>query len=323
MAVSPVIEVDQLTRVYPGRVAVDRLTFSVGRGEIVGFLGPNGAGKSTTMRMLAGYLPPTSGAVRIAGLDPDRQPDQVRRKVGYMPENNPLHLDMRVVDYLCFRGRIKGLGWRASPAQAEAVIRRCGLGEVRTRIIGHLSKGYRQRVGIADAILHDPELILLDEPTIGLDPHQIRAVRDLIRQLGQQHTVLISTHILSEVEMMCSRVLILQQGRLIASDTPAALERTLGWSGTVTAEIAATPEAIAARFDGSPGVKSVRVEPLGGGYCQVTLVPEAEEDLRPAVYEAAREMNWPLRELTRQRQSLEEMFVRLTQAPHLPNPIAK
>lgn len=207
MSDAPVIEVDQLTRVYPGRVAVDRLTFSVGRGEIVGFLGPNGAGKSTTMRMLAGYLPPTSGAVRIAGLDPDGQPDQVRRKVGYMPENNPLHLDMRVVDYLCFRGRIKGLGWRASPAQAEAVIRRCGLGEVRTRVIGQLSKGYRQRVGIADAILHDPELILLDEPTIGLDPHQIRAVRDLIRQLGQKHTVLISTHILSEVEMMCSRVL--------------------------------------------------------------------------------------------------------------------
>jgi ABC-2 type transport system ATP-binding protein len=323
MAVSPVIEADQLTRVYPGRVAVDRLTFSVGRGEIVGFLGPNGAGKSTTMRMLAGYLPPTSGAVRIAGLDPDREPHQVRRKVGYMPENNPLHLDMRVVNYLCFRGRIKGLGWRASPVQAEAVIRRCGLGEVRTRIIGHLSKGYRQRVGIADAILHDPELILLDEPTIGLDPHQIRAVRDLIRQLGQQHTVLISTHILSEVEMMCSRVLILHQGRLIASDTPAALERTLGWSGTVTAEIAATPEAITARFDGSPGVKSVCVEPLEGGYCQVTLVPEGEEDLRPSVYEAAREMNWPLRELTRERQSLEEMFVRLTQAPQLPNATAK
>jgi len=320
---APVIEVDQLTRVYPGRVAVDRLTFSVGRGEIVGFLGPNGAGKSTTMRMLAGYLPPTSGAVRIAGLDPDRQPDQVRRKVGYMPENNPLHLDMRVVDYLCFRGRIKGLGWRASPAQAEAVIRRCGLGEVRTRVIGQLSKGYRQRVGIADAILHDPELILLDEPTIGLDPHQIRAVRDLIRQLGQQHTVLISTHILSEVEMMCSRVLILQKGRLIASDTPAALERTLGWSGTVTAEIAATSEAITARFEGSPGVKSVRVEPMDGGFCQLTLVPEAAEDLRSAVYETAREMNWPLRELSRQRQSLEEVFVRLTQASHVPNPTVK
>lgn len=320
---APVIETDQLTRVYSDRVAVDRLTFSVGQGEIVGFLGPNGAGKSTTMRMLAGYLPPTSGAVRIAGLDPDREPDQVRRKVGYMPENNPLHLDMRVVDYLCFRGRIKGLGWRSTSVQAEAVIRRCGLGEVRTRIIGHLSKGYRQRVGIADAILHNPELIILDEPTIGLDPHQIRAVRDLIRQLGQKHTVLISTHILSEVEMMCSRVLILQRGRLIASDTPAALERTLGWSGTVTAEVAASPEAITTRFDGTPGIKSIRVEPLEGGYCQLTLVPEAAEDLRPIVYEAAREMNWPLRELTRQRQSLEEMFVRLTQPSHLPNSTAK
>lgn len=323
MSAAPVIEVDQLTRVYPGRVAVDRLTFSVGRGEIVGFLGPNGAGKSTTMRMLAGYLPPTSGAVRIAGLDPDREPDAARRKVGYMPENNPLHLDMRVVDYLCFRARIKGLGWRSSPAKAEAVIRRCGLGEVRTRIIGHLSKGYRQRVGIADAILHDPELILLDEPTIGLDPHQIRAVRDLIRQLGQQHTVLISTHILSEVEMTCSRVLILKQGRLIASDTTAALERTLGGSGAVTAELAATPEAVTARFRQVAGIRDLAVEALDDGFCQLTLVPEDATDLRTTVSEVAREMNWPLRELTRQRQSLEEVFVRLTQSAHLPNSNAK
>ncbi|MCW5558903.1 MAG: ATP-binding cassette domain-containing protein, partial [Verrucomicrobiae bacterium] len=173
------IEVSGLTKRYPGRTAVNGISFTVARGEVVGFLGPNGAGKSTTMRMLASYLPGTSGTARIAGFDVFHQPDEVRRRIGYMPENNPLHLEMRVREYLKFRARLKGLGWRRSRQRVDVVLRQCGLVEVQRRIIGQLSKGFRQRVGLADALVHEPDLIILDEPTIGLDPHQIRSVRAL------------------------------------------------------------------------------------------------------------------------------------------------
>ncbi len=208
-----IIEVENLTKRYAGHAAVDQITFTVQRGEIVGFLGPNGAGKSTTMRILACYLPATYGTARVAGFDVFTQADEVRRRIGYMPENNPLHLDMRVREYLKFRARLKGLGIRRSRERVELVMQQCGLTEVRRKIIGHLSKGYRQRVGLADALVHEPELIILDEPTIGLDPHQVRSVRQLIKDLGRHHTVLISTHILFEVEMTCNRVLIMHEGK--------------------------------------------------------------------------------------------------------------
>ena len=187
----PMIEVHHLTKRYPGRTAVDRISFTVGRGEVVGFLGPNGAGKSTTMRILSTFMPATSGTARVAGFDVFHQPDEVRQRLGYMPENNPLHLDMRVREFLKFRARLKGLGWTRSRSRVETVLRQCGLLDVHRRIIGQLSKGYRQRVGLADALVHEPDLIILDEPTIGLDPHQIRAVRALIKQLGERHTVLL------------------------------------------------------------------------------------------------------------------------------------
>src|SRR6266496_3960131 len=189
MSDSLMIEVEDLTKRYAGYTAIDGLTFSVGRGEIVGFLGPNGAGKSTTMRILACFLAATSGTARVAGLDVFSQADAVRRRIGYMPENNPLHLDMRVREYLKFRARLKGLGLGRSRARVEVVMQQCGLTDVRRNIIGHLSKGYRQRVGLADALVHEPELIILDEPTIGLDAHQIRSVRQLIKELGRHHTV--------------------------------------------------------------------------------------------------------------------------------------
>src|SRR6185436_8738526 len=176
---------------YAGHVAVDGITFTVQRGEIVGFLGPNGAGKSTTMRILACFLPATHGTARVGGYDVFTQADEVRRRIGYMPENNPLHLDMRVREYLKFRARLKGLGIRRSRERVETVMEQCSLTDVSKRIIGQLSKGYRQRVGLADALVHEPELIILDEPTIGLDPHQIRSVRALIKELGQQHTILL------------------------------------------------------------------------------------------------------------------------------------
>src|SRR5689334_12970927 len=214
------IEVQELTKRYAGHTAVSGISFTVGRGEIVGLLGSNGAGKSTTMRILSCYMPATSGTVRVAGLDVFTQADEVRRRIGYMPENNPLHPEMRVREYLKFRARLKGLGWRRSRERVDAVLQQCGLTDVSRKIVGHLSKGYKQRVGLADALVHEPELIILDEPTIGLDPNQIRAVRQLIKGLANTHTVLISTHILPEAEMTCNRMVIMYEGTILAADTP-------------------------------------------------------------------------------------------------------
>ena len=205
------IEVANLTKHFAGNTAVSDISFTVKRGEIVGLLGPNGAGKSTTMRILSCYLPASSGTVRVAGLDVFQQSEEVRGKIGDMPENNPLHYYMRVREYLKFRARLKGLGRRASRLRVDVVTEQCGLTEVSRRIIGQLSKGYRQRVGLADALVHEPELIILDEPTIGLDPNQIRSVRQLIKGLGGTQTVLISTHILPEAEMTCHRVVIMYE----------------------------------------------------------------------------------------------------------------
>ena len=306
------IEVRDLTKRYPGRTAVDGLTFSVARGEIVGFLGPNGAGKSTTMRILASYLPATSGTARVAGFDVVHQPDEVRRRIGYMPEHNPLHLDMRVREYLKFRARLKGLGWRRSRERVDTVIEQCSLRDVERRIIGQLSKGYRQRVGLADALVHEPDLIILDEPTIGLDPNQIRAVRALIKEVGRSHTVLLSTHILSEVEMTCNRVLILNRGSIIAADTTENLERHLSLDGQVLAEIAAPLALVREAFRDLPGVARIDVSEAEGAYVRLALTPKEGEDLRPLVFEQVRQNGWTLRELTRSRHSLEDIFVHLT-----------
>ncbi len=306
------IEVKDLTKRYPGRTAVNGLTFSVGRGEVVGFLGPNGAGKSTTMRILSSFMPATSGTARVAGFDVFHQADEVRRRIGYMPENNPLHLDMRVREYLKFRARLKGLGWRRSRERVDTVLRQCGLIDVERRIIGQLSKGYRQRVGLADALVHEPDLVILDEPTIGLDPNQIRAVRALIKEVGRSHTVLLSTHILSEVEMTCNRVLILNRGTIIAADTTENLERHLSLDGQVVAEIAAPLAQVREAFRDLPGVARIDVSEAEGAYVRLALTPKEGEDLRPLVFEQVRQNGWMLRELTRSRHSLEDIFVHLT-----------
>src|SRR5579863_6998506 len=223
----PMIEVSNLTKRYTGHTAVSDISFTVGRGEIVGLLGSNGAGKSTTMRILSCFLPASSGTARVAGFDVFTQADEVRRRIGYMPENNPLYPDMRVREYLKFRARIKGLTRKKVRERVDVVTEQCSLADVDRKIIGTLSKGYRQRVGLADALVHEPELVILDEPTIGLDPNQIRSVRQLIRSLAGSHTVLISTHILPEAEMMCSRMLIMYDGKILASDTPENLQRMM------------------------------------------------------------------------------------------------
>ncbi len=306
------IEVENLTKRYPGRTAVDGISFQIGRGEVVGFLGPNGAGKSTTLRILSSFLPATSGTARVAGFDVFREPDEVRRRIGYMPENNPLHLDMRVREYLKFRARLKGLGWRRSRERVDAVLQQCGLTDVSGRIIGQLSKGYRQRVGLADALVHEPDLIILDEPTIGLDPHQIRSVRALVKELGKRHTVVLSTHILNEVEMTCSRVLILHRGRILAADRTEDLGRRLSLDGQVIAEVEAPPAQLLEAFRDLPEVERVEVEPMDGNFQRLSLVPRNGADLRPLVSAEIREHGWPLRELTRSRHSLEDIFIHLT-----------
>jgi ABC-2 type transport system ATP-binding protein len=306
------IEVAHLTKRYAGRTAVSDISFSVGRGEIVGLLGPNGAGKSTTMRILACYLAATAGTVRVAGMDVFHQSEQVRRRIGYMPENNPLHYDMRVREYLKFRARIKGLGWKRSRERVDVVTEQCGLTEVSRRIIGQLSKGYRQRVGLADALVHEPELIILDEPTIGLDPNQIRSVRQLIKGLGGSQTVLISTHILPEAEMMCNRLVIMYEGRILAADTPENLQQLMSSDKQVIAEIAAPVEQLLDCWTQMAEVDQFDVSPSDGEYFRCALTPRNGLDLRPVIYTVVREHGWTLRELTRNRHSLEDIYVRVT-----------
>jgi ABC-2 type transport system ATP-binding protein len=306
------IEVSNLTKRYGGRAAVDDISFTVAPGEIVGLLGPNGAGKSTTMRVLSGFMPATSGTVRVAGYDVFHDSDEVRRRIGYMPENNPLYPEMRVREYLKFRARLKGLGWKKSRERVDTVMEQCGLTDVGRRIIGQLSKGYKQRVGLADALVHDPELIILDEPTIGLDPQQIRSVRALIKSLADKHTVLISTHILPEVEMMCSRVLIMFGGRVLASDTPENLQRRMAGGSQIIAEIAAPQNVLQSVWENHPEVEFFEITATDEHYFRCALMPRAGLDLRPVVFALARQNSWQLRELTRSRHSLEDIYMRVT-----------
>ncbi|HEY5043301.1 MAG TPA: ATP-binding cassette domain-containing protein [Verrucomicrobiae bacterium] len=306
------IEVSNLTKRYAGRTAVDDISFAVARGEIVGLLGPNGAGKSTTMRVLSGFMPATSGTVRVAGFDVFHNSDEVRRRIGYMPENNPLYPEMRVREYLKFRARLKGLGWKKSRERVATVMEQCGLVDVSRRVIGQLSKGYKQRVGLADALVHEPELIILDEPTIGLDPHQIRSVRALIKSLAGKHTVLISTHILPEVEMMCGRVLIMFGGRVLASDTPENLQRRMAGGSQIIAEIAAPAEALRAAWENLPEVEQFDLSACDGEFFRCALSARDGCDLRPVVFALARENGWALRELTRSRHTLEDIYIQVT-----------
>ncbi len=304
------IQVRDLTKQYAGRVAVDRLSFEVATGEIVGFLGPNGAGKSTTMRILSGYMPATSGSALVAGLDVFRESLAVRRKVGYMPEMAPLYLDMRVKEYLHFRAELKGLSGRDLRVRTGEVMDLCSITDVRRRVIGNLSKGYRQRVALADALIHRPELLILDEPTNGLDPAQIRHVRELLRGLREHHTILLSTHILHEVEQTCDRVIMIHQGRIQANDTPRNLARGLRASSLVHVELRCGPEAAEA-FESLPGVRKVIPGKNAEGWRAFALRVESQTDVREAVLDLATARGWRLRELHRQLPSLEDVFVEL------------
>jgi ABC-2 type transport system ATP-binding protein len=278
---APAIVVDRLVKSFAGIVAVNNISFTVAQGEILGFLGPNGAGKSTTMRILTGFLPATSGEVTVCDTPVATRPDEVKRFIGYMPENNPLPEDMRVVEYLYYRGRLKEMPRRRLGPRIDELLELCDLKRVRHRIIGKLSKGYRQRVGIAEAILAEPPVIIMDEPTIGLDPHQILIVRDLIGRLRGRMTVIISSHILPEIEMTCDRVLIINQGRVVAAGEPAALKRELLGPARYTVEVAgetADLTAAVAPIEGAVQVSSE--EPAGpDGFRSVTLTTTRDDDL--------------------------------------------
>jgi ABC-2 type transport system ATP-binding protein len=305
------IEVADLTKRYAKQAAVRGVSFTVPRGEIVGLLGPNGAGKSTILRILSCYMPATSGTVRVAGFDVFFQSEEVRQRIGYMPENNPLHLDMRVREYLQFRARLKGLNSRQTRERVGLVIEQCSLTDVSRKVIGQLSKGYRQRVGLADALVHDPELIILDEPTIGLDPHQIREVRRLIKDLGKSHTILLSTHLLPEVEMTCSRILILHEGRLLAADTPENLQDRFNGSGLVVAEIAAPFAELNECWRELEWIQHFDVSPAEGDFFRCALTPRPGVDVRSLIFDTVQRRGWTLRELSRSRQSLEDVFVQV------------
>lgn len=302
------IHVRNLTKYYGDYAAVRDVSFDVKRGQIVGFLGPNGAGKTTTMRVLAGFLTATSGEASIAGFDVFWQPLEVRRRIGYMPENCPLYLEMRVKEYLHFRAGIKGLHGRKRRQRLDYVIGRCWLREVRRQLIGTLSKGYRQRVGLADALLADPPVLILDEPTAGLDPTQIRESRKLIRELGEAHTILLSTHILPEVEMTCDRVIIIHRGRVAASGGLRELEQE--FSDRMVVETAERVENLAPIRD-IDGVTRVECEPLGNG--SRLRVTGLVEDLGPRLCALSVVQGWKIKEVRPDRQNLEDLFVRITE----------
>lgn len=311
---TPAIEVSHLVKTYAGVTAVSDISFRVEKGEIIGFLGPNGAGKSTTMRILTGYLPATSGSVSICGVPVASRPDEVKRKIGYMPENNPLPEDMRVSEYLYFRGRLKEVKRRQLGPRIDEVLELCDLKRVRHKIIGKLSKGFRQRVGIAEAILAEPPVIIMDEPTIGLDPHQIQIVRQLIASLRGRMTVIISSHILPEIEMTCDRVLIINQGRVVAQGTPADLRREILGRSIYEIEAQSDPAQL---LDAANAVEptlrlSTETEPDANGFRTIKLTTERDDDLGEELLRALLARNLRVRALSRAHATLEDVFLAAT-----------
>jgi len=307
------IAVSHLTKRFPKATAIDDISFTVEQGEIVGFLGPNGAGKSTTMRVLAGYLPPTHGEARIATFDVVRDSLEVRRRIGYLPENAPLYREMRVREYLLFRAQLKcGLSRKACMRKVEEAMSFCDVAAEADAVIGKLSRGWRQRVALADALVNDPPVLLLDEPTLGLDPNQNRHIRNLIAAMAGRKTVLLSTHILPEVHRLCDRVLIMNGGKLVASGTAAGLARLMNKGCRVIAELRGPAEAIADKLRGIRGVTSVSTQTLADGWARFTCDCISGEDVRDAVFNAAAAAGWSLRELRLEMSSLEDAFAEMT-----------
>jgi ABC-2 type transport system ATP-binding protein len=310
------IKVDQLTKKYAHATAVDHISFQVERGQIVGFLGPNGAGKTTTMRMLTCFLPPTAGTATVAGFDVLEKPMEVKKRIGYLPETPPLYLEMHAEEYLNFVGKLKGLGGADLAKRVDYVCERCAIADVKKKLLGKLSKGYRQRVGLAQAIIHNPDVLILDEPTAGLDPKQINETRDLIKSLAGDHTIILSTHILPEVEQTCQQVLIINKGKLVATDSVQNLQNRVRGVESLLLEVAGRNGAL------DPAAVQRRLEQVGGvsrvilrenrDHQGIFEVESQKGFLRGDLARAVVESGWDLNELRPAAVSLEEVFLQLT-----------
>lgn len=311
------ITVTQLTKRYARNTAVDRISFQVQKGQIVGFLGPNGAGKTTTMRMVTGFLSPTSGNAAVAGFDVLEHPLEVKRRIGYLPEMPPLYLEMRTAEYLQFVGKIKGLRGPELGKRISYVLDRCAVSDVKDKVLGKLSKGYRQRVGLAQAIIHNPDVLILDEPTAGLDPKQINDTRDLIKSLAGDHTIILSTHILPEVEQTCQQVIIINQGKLVATDSVSNLQNRARGAGSVLVEVAGRNGALDAaavqrRLEQVPGVSRVLFREARENRSVFEVEGQHDRAIRGDLARAIVESGWDLNELRTAAVSLEEVFLQLT-----------
>jgi len=305
------IEVERLTKHYGPVTAIRDVSFSVAPGQIVGFLGPNGAGKSTTMRILACFMPASTGSARVAGYDVFRESLEVRRRIGYLPENVPLYSEMRVGPYLEFVAEVKGVSRSDRRRRVADVMDRCRVADVQNRLIGTLSKGYRQRVGLAQAIVSDPEVLILDEPTIGLDPRQITEIRSLIKSLAGQHTVILSTHILPEVSMVCSGVIIINKGAIVAQGPIDSLVDQFFPTARVEVEIVGPPPAVRDRIRGISGVLSVEDQMVANGAARYVVEAARGRDVRAEIFKLAAQQQWDLLELRRVGMTLEEVFIRI------------
>ena len=307
------IEVKDLTKRFGERTAVDHVSFVVNKGEILGFLGPNGAGKTTTMRILTGFLPATSGTAQVAGFDVFNDSLEVRKRIGYLPENPPIYLDMTVAAYLDFVARIKNVPAEKRKSRVTDAIEKTNIADKRFELIKRLSRGYKQRVGIAQALVHDPDVIILDEPTVGLDPKQIIEVRNLIKGLAGDHTIILSTHILPEVSMTCDRVVIINKGKIAAVDTPQNLTSQLKGGQKIRVEVQAPEKALRDALAQVPGTTRVEMEQLPSGGHLVAIVETAQgADIRSAIAAKIVQNGWPLFELRGVSLSLEEIFLELT-----------
>jgi ABC-2 type transport system ATP-binding protein len=307
-----VIQVEDLTKRYGKHTAIEGVSFEVAQGEILGFLGPNGAGKTTTMRVLAGFFPASEGKARVAGYDVFEEPLEVKRRVGYLPENPPLYTEMTVDSYLSFVARIKGVPTSDLEERLEYSKERCGLTAQGARLIKHLSKGYRQRVGLAQALIHNPEVLILDEPTIGLDPNQISEVRELIKSLGGDHTVILSTHILPEVSMTCGRVVIINEGQIAAVDTPENLTRQLSGGQRIELEVAGRADQLSALLGQVSGVESIGDPEEVDGRIRMWVESETGIEIRHLVSRALVGAGFELYQIRAEGRTLEEVFKELT-----------
>jgi len=308
------ITVENLTKRYTAKTAIDGVSFQVQQGEILGFLGPNGAGKTTTMRIITGFMPASDGTVKVDGFDVFDNPLDVRRRIGYLPENPPLYLEMTVTGYLRFVAKIKGVPKDRIDAEVGRVMDRVNITDVKERIIAKLSKGYKQRVGIAQALLNDPPVLILDEPTIGLDPKQIHEVRELIKDLAGKHTVVLSTHILPEVEQTCHRVIIIDRGKIVAVDTPEQLRAQVQGSERITIEVQGPDPEVTAKLKAMAGVVDVRKIADSDGRHRYEVEGELRKDIRSDVARTIVQSGWGLFELQSASMSLEDIFLKLTTA---------